>query len=86
LEAIKANAKEIKRIEQIIEYCIYQALTGLQNTPCSGNHWEVESEIFLQLRVETIFSVPRQQSRVFSKNFLRQLPDGTTQASGWRVN
>jgi hypothetical protein len=51
----------------------------------SGNHWAVESEIFWQLRVETIGSALGQQSRVFSKNFLRQPPNGTTQVSGWRV-
>jgi hypothetical protein len=38
---------------------------------------------FFGRRVETIFSSPLPLSRVFSKNFLRQLPDGTTQASGW---
>jgi hypothetical protein len=29
-------------------------------------------------------SAPRPLSRVFSKNFLRRLHDGTTQVSGWR--
>jgi hypothetical protein len=40
---------------------------------------------FFGRRVDTIFSSPRPQSRVFSKNFLRQLHDGTTQVSGWGV-
>jgi hypothetical protein len=40
---------------------------------------------FFGRRVETIFISLMPQSRVFSKNFLRQLPDGTTQASGWRA-
>jgi hypothetical protein len=39
---------------------------------------------FFGRRVETMVSSPRPQSRVFSKNLLGQLPDGTTQASGWR--
>jgi hypothetical protein len=40
---------------------------------------------FFERRVETISSALGQQSRVFSKNFLRQLHDGTTQVSGWRA-
>jgi hypothetical protein len=40
---------------------------------------------FFGRRAETIFKSPLPQSRVFSKNLLRQLPDGTTQASGWSV-
>jgi hypothetical protein len=39
---------------------------------------------FFGRRVETTFSSPLPKSRVFSKNFMRQLPDGTTQVSGWR--
>jgi hypothetical protein len=37
---------------------------------------------FFGRRVETMVSAPRSQSRVFSKNFMRQLLDGTTQVSG----
>jgi hypothetical protein len=34
---------------------------------------------FFGKRAETNSKLPLPQSRVFSKNFLRQLPDGTTQ-------
>ncbi len=34
---------------------------------------------FFERRVETIFNSPWLRSRVFSKNFMRQLHDGTTQ-------
>jgi hypothetical protein len=40
---------------------------------------------FFERRVVIKVSAPLLESRVFSKNFLRQPPDGTTQASGWRV-
>jgi hypothetical protein len=40
---------------------------------------------FFGRRVEAMVSSPRPISRVFSKNFLRQQHDGTTQASGWSV-
>jgi hypothetical protein len=40
---------------------------------------------FFGRRVETMAGSPRLQSRVFSKNFMRQLPDGPTQVSGWSV-
>jgi hypothetical protein len=63
-----------------------EAVFQRPNKDPSGNHWAVESEIFWQLRVETISSLPRPPSRVFSKNLLRQLPDGTTQVQNSERN
>ena len=39
---------------------------------------------FFGRRAETIFNSPLPPSRVFSKRFMRQMPDGTTQVSGLR--
>jgi hypothetical protein len=38
---------------------------------------------FFGRRAETIVKSLLPESRVFSKNFMRQMPDGTTQVSGW---
>jgi hypothetical protein len=70
-------------------YSFVKAVVGVAVLSASIN-FEAETigrlnQKFFGRRVVTVFSSPLPQSRVFSKNLLRQLPDGTTQASGWYV-
>jgi hypothetical protein len=48
----------------------------------SGNHWAVESEIFWKARGDYGLRTEAAIACVFKK-FMRRLPDGTTQVSGW---
>jgi hypothetical protein len=52
------------------------------NNLSSGNHWAVESEIFWKARGDHGQFTEAAIACVFKK-FMRQLPDGTTQARGW---
>jgi hypothetical protein len=52
--------------------------TRMPTFTASGDHWVFESEIFWKARGERV-SLRQSQSRVFSKRFLRQMPDGRPQ-------
>jgi hypothetical protein len=58
---------------------LFSLICAISNYLFNSNHWLIKSNIFLKARGQIDLGIYQTVSRMFSKNLLKQLPDGTTQ-------